>query len=121
MSGYLAFLFFILLMLAVPPAVNKKSWSCFIGAMILSFFVVVLPLFIFFFSAFLVPDWKGGCTHGWLDCFHMGKFALAPLALVATAALYSVEVLQVPNRMEKWIVLGIFSGAIISTVCLVFG
>lgn len=121
MNLFFAVLVLILLALAVPPAVGKKSWLWFFVALVLSFAVVVLPLFVFFVSAFLIPDWKGACAHGWLDCFILGKLALAPLALVATAALYSVEVLRVKNRTKAWIVLGIFIGAIVSVICLVFG
>jgi len=116
----LLILLLILTALAAPPAVKKKSWAWFFGAFVLSFFVVLLPLFMFFISEFGTPEWKGGCAYGWLDCFYSGKLALAPLVLWATAALYAVEVLQVSKRTKKWIVLGIFSGAIISVVCLVF-
>lgn len=111
----------VLLALALPPALKRKSWLRFFVALVLSFAVVVLPLFVFLASAFLVPDWKGGCNHGWLDCFIMGKLALSPVALFATAALYSVEVLRVENPTKKWIVLGIFSGAVVAVVCLVYG
>jgi hypothetical protein len=109
------------MILALPPALKKNSLATFFIASVLSFLIVVLPLFFFFVSAFLSPEWKGACTHGWLDCFVTGKTALAPLAFWATAALYSVEVLRVKNRTEAWIVLGIFSGAVISVVCLMFG
>ena len=111
----------ILLALALPPAVKRKSWRWLLAALILSFIGVVLPLFIFFFSAFLSPESKSDCGHGWLDCFMLGKLALTPLVLVATAALYSVEILKVNDRTARWLVMGIFLGAIISTVCLVFG
>jgi hypothetical protein len=111
----------ILIALAAPPAVERKSWLYFIFALVLSFAIVVLPLFVFFFSGFLLPDWKGDCPHGWLDCFMAGKIALAPLALVATAALYSVEVLKIQKRAEKWIVLSIFSGAVVAVTCLLIG
>lgn len=107
--------------LAAHAALRRKSWLWFFAALILTFGIVVLPLFVFFMSGFLKPDWKGGCQYGWLDCFFVGKFTLTPLVLWATAALYSVVVLRVEKRTRAWIVLGIFLGAIISSVCLVHG
>lgn len=111
----------LLLALALPVVVVDRSWRRFISALLLSFLVVVLPLFTFFASCFLVPDWKGACKHGAWDCFFMGKLALTPLALMATAALYAVEVLRVEKPTEKWIVLGIFLGAVISVGCFLLG
>ena len=109
------------LALAIPPAVKKKSWLWFFAALFLSFAVVLLPLFIFIFSAFLTPEAKDECRHGWLDCFMEGKLALLPLALYAAGSLYAVEVLRVPNRARPPIVFGLWSGAIISGGCLVYG
>ncbi|HTR42642.1 MAG TPA: DUF6688 family protein, partial [Pseudomonadales bacterium] len=111
----------IFLALALPPAVIAKSWIRFFIALILSFVGVVLPLFIFGFSSFLEPEWKGACGYGWLDCFITGKLALTPLVLLATAALYALEILRVANRTARWIVVGIFLGAIVSSICFVFG
>lgn len=111
----------ILLGLALPPALAERSWKRFFIALLISVVVVVLPLLVFGFSAFLVPEWKGGCRHGWLDCFHVGKLALTPLVLVATAALYALEVLHVEHRTQPWIVRGISLGALVSTACSVFG
>ena len=125
MSGFLLILIGILSVLAFPPAMKKKSWHQFFIALILSFILsfagVLLPLFVFFLSSIMVPDWKGDCTYGWLDCFIMGKLALAPLVLLATAALYALEILRVENRTARWIVIGIFLGAIVSCICFVFG
>jgi hypothetical protein len=111
----------VLLGLALPPALHERSWKRFFIAFILSFVGIILPLFIFVMSAFLVPDWKGACRQGWLDCFHMGKLALLPLVLWASAAWYRVEIYRTPNRLQTWIVLGMAMGAIVSTVCLVIG
>ena len=111
----------ILVVLAVPPALKKRSWLWFFIALVLSFAGVVLPLFIFLFSIFMTPEWKGACNYGWVDCFIEGKLALLPLVLWATAALYAVEILRVENCARRWIVLGIFLGAIIAAVCFVFG
>jgi len=107
--------------LALPPALKRKSWKTFFSALVLLFPGVMLPLFVFLFSAFLVPEWKGGCRHGWLDCFHLGKLALTPLVLWATVALYALDIYRVANRTRPWIVLGIFLGALVAAVCLVFG
>jgi len=92
------------MLLALRPAVQEKSVGRFFIALIISFLVVVLPLFFFFLSSLLIPSWKGECSHGWLDCLIVGKVALAPLALVASAALYAVEVLRVKNRTRQAIV-----------------
>ena len=114
-------LFLILLALAWPVALAEKSWLRLLVAMVLSFLVVVLPLFFFFLSSFRVPEWKGACLHGWLDCFIVGKLALTPFVLVATAALYNKDVLRVKTSTARWTTVGIFLGAIVSMVCLVFG
>ncbi|HEY3760820.1 MAG TPA: DUF6688 family protein [Verrucomicrobiae bacterium] len=103
------------------PALKRKSWCQFFIAVISSFLVVLLPLFVFFLSSLMGPDWKGDCTYGWLNCFIVGKLALTPLVLLATAALYSLEILRVENRAARWIVVGIFLGAIVSSVCFGFG
>ena len=111
----------ILVVLALQPALKERSWARFLIALALSALVVVLPLLVFGLSAFLVPEWKGGCRYGWLDCFHMGKLALTPLVLVATSALYAVEVLRVEDRSQAWILRAILLGALVSVVCFVFG
>lgn len=106
---------------ALPPALREKSWKRFGIALVLSVVGLILPVFVFMASAFLVPDWKGGCHHGWLDCFHSGKLVLLPFVLWASSALYAVEVLRVQNRIRPWIVFGISLGALVSGVCLLFG
>jgi hypothetical protein len=121
MNPFLIVLLLILTALALPPALKKKSWLWFFMALVLSFVGVVLPLFVFFFSSFMTPEWKGACTHGWLDCFIVGKLALTPFVLVATAAWYRVEILHTAKTTERWVVVGMFLGAIVATVCCVFG
>jgi hypothetical protein len=111
----------ILSALALPPAVKEKSWSRFFIALILSFAGVVLPLFVFLFSSFMEPEWKGECTYGWLNCFIVGKLALTPFVLLATAALYALEILRVEKCTARWIVVGILLGAIVASICFVFG
>jgi hypothetical protein len=121
MSAFWIILIGILSALALPPAVKEKSWCRFFIALILSFAGVVLPLFVFLFSSFMEPEWKGACACGWLGCFIMGKLALVPLVLLATAALYALEILRVEKRIRRWIVVGIFLGAIVASICFVFG
>jgi hypothetical protein len=111
----------ILCLLALPPALKEKSGRRFFIALILSFVGIVLPLFVFLFSFILKPEWKGACVHGWLDCFIAGQLALTPVVLLATAALYALEILRVENRTARWIVVGIFLGAIVSSICFVYG
>lgn len=111
----------ILSVLAAPATLKEKSWRRFLIALVLSFVGVVLPLFIFVFGSLMEPEWKGACAHGWLDCFIVAKLALTPLVLLATAALYALEIIRVKNRTARWIVVGTFLGAIVASVCFVFG
>jgi hypothetical protein len=118
----------ILILILIPallalPVAAQKSWLRYLAATFICLTGVELPLIVYFASGFLTPDWKGDCPHGWVDCFILGKLALAPLVLLATAALYHLEILrgqrqQSPGRL---LVCAVFLGAITSTVCLVFG
>lgn len=110
-----------LVALAVPPAVNENSWRRFGIALALCFVGVMLPVLVFLLSAFLTPEWKGACKRGWLDCFHLGKLALAPLVLWATAAWYAVEVLRVKERTGPLLVTGLWNGTIVAGACFAFG
>jgi len=110
----------ILIGLTSPTAWGKRSVKRFAVATVVAVFGVVLPLFVFFFSAFLVPDWKGGCDHGWIDCFYLGKLALTPLVLWATGALYVLEN-RLAQSVNRLIVLGLFTGAMVASACFVFG
>ncbi len=107
--------------LAAPAALREKSWRRFFIGFGLVFVIVMVPLFVYLLSCALVPEWKGACPHGWLDCFHLGKLALAPLVLWATAALVAVEVWRVQNKTRLWIVLGLLTGALVSGGCLGIG
>ncbi len=118
---FLAFFLLVTAALAVPRAAKKKSWGSFLIALVLSFFGVTLPLFVFFLSSFMTPDWKGACHFGWLDCFITAKLALTPLVLWATGSLYALEILRAEQRTERGLVIGIFFGAVIATICFVFG
>ncbi len=106
---------------AIPAAWKSNSWRRWLFASVMSFFVVIAPLIVFVLSAFMEPEWKGACHFGWLDCFIVGKLALTPLVLWGVAALYRTDVMRKIEPLKTWVVLGIFSGAIVSTVCLIFG
>jgi hypothetical protein len=121
MTPYWIILFLILFALAMPVWFGKGFWPHVPLAMVMSFFVVVLPLFVFAFSSFMVPEWKGACRYGWVDCFIVGKLAFSPFVLVATAALYRLEVLREKNVGDKWFVGGIYLGAMVAVTCAVFG
>jgi len=125
MFPFFSILFLILTALALPAALGAKSWPRFFlrffVALVLSFFGVVLPLYVFFFSSFMAPGWKGACNFGWVDCFIVGKLALTPFVLMATAALYKVDVLRPSSGTERWVVVSVFLGTLVAVICLVFG
>lgn len=109
------------LLLALPAAVRDRSWSAFGLALIQSLGGIVLPLWAFIGAVFLVPDWKGACRLGAVDCFHVGKLALLPLVLWAMAAFYRVTVRPAQRPHRAWVRLGLCHGAFISAVCLAHG
>lgn len=80
-----------------------------------------MPGFAFFSSALLVPEWKGWCRYGWIDCFHLGKLALSPLVLWAVAAFWTFEIWDSRPHPRPWIVLGFCFGSLVSTICLAHG
>ena len=84
-------------------------------------FGILLPPFIFLASFILLPDWKGDCRFGALDCFILGKTALTPVVFFATAALYKVEILGTAKPEHRWVVLGLFLGSVVSGICFLFG
>jgi len=121
MPAFLFGAFFIVGVLALPPTIRDKSWRTFLVAAGKAAMATALPLFAFVMSALFVPEWKGACRFGWVDCFHSGKFALSPLVLWAAAALYAVEVWGAKRPHHWWIVLGVYLGATISVVCFIHG
>ena len=108
------------LVLALPAAVKEKFGIRWLIAWIATLAGVVLPLFLFFFTSLCEPEWKGACVHGWVDCFCVGKLALVPVAIFATIALYTVEVLRVKDRTQTWIVVGMLQGMVLAFVCCGF-
>ena len=123
MTWPLIILLLILLALATPEGIARQSWRSLLLAMALSFVTVVLPLFVYFVSSFMILDlrWKGACRFGWLDCVILTKLAFTPFVLVATAALYRLEVRRDKNLNDRWLVLGIYVGAVVSVACAGFG
>lgn len=123
MNWHLIILVLILLALATPEGIARHSWRRLFEAMAMSFAVVVLPLFVYFLSSFMILDlrWKGACRFGWLDCVILSKLAFTPFVLVATAALYRIEVLREKNLNDRWQVIGIYVGALVSVACAIFG
>lgn len=109
------------LLLALPVLYRDRNARSFFCAWLLAALGIGLPLLGFFGASLFVPDWKGACRFGWVDCFHQGKLMLLPLTLWAMAAFYALQVWRVQNPHRRWIVLGMFMGAVISTVCLVHG
>ena len=123
MSWTLFLLLLVLLALALPDRIARGSWRGLLTTMAMCFIVVVLPLFVFFVSSFLVYDlnWRGACRFGWLDCCIASKLVFAPFVLAATYALYRLEVLRENIVTDRWLVLAIFVGAIVATACAIFG
>jgi hypothetical protein len=103
---------------ALPPAIMRRSVRSFFGAALLSLFGIVLPFLSFISDFLMVPDWKGGCKYGWVDCFHVGKLALVPLVLWACTAFYRAQILYSLKKYQASDVLGLFIGMVVSGVCL---
>ena len=99
----------------------KKSFRRLFAVLLLAFVGIFLPLLTFFLSSLMDLDSKAACRHGWLDCFILGKLALTPGVLWAVVAWTKVEIYRVKDRTKPWIVLGYFTGALISTVCTIVG
>ncbi|MCD4654779.1 hypothetical protein K8T06_12705 [bacterium] len=120
MTIYLYLAGIILVFLVLLPAVGTKSWKRSIEAIILSFVGILVPLFIFVSTTCLVPECKGECHNGWIDCFIVGKVMLTPLLLWSCAAFYVAQIVRPQERFKTWVALGLFTGAIVSIICLVF-
>jgi hypothetical protein len=121
MNHPLLFFGFIGLLLALPTLLVEKSLKRLALAFLATTFGILLPLIVFFFSAFLVPEWKGACAHGWWDCFHLGKLALTPFVLWATIALYLVEVCQIRPPKPGSLTIALFLGGVVAGGCFLYG
>ncbi len=111
----------IIIIMALPSAILEKSPKRFAYSIISSFAGILLPLFVFFVNNVLGPEWKGACRYGWLDCFSFGMLALTPLVLWACAAFYKYQILRLSGPPRWWVVLGLFSSVVVSSVCFVIG
>lgn len=109
------------LLLALPSLLVECSVKRFTLAFLASTFGIIAPLLVFFFSAFLTPEWKGGCPHGWLDCFHLGKLALAPVVLWALISFYVVEICRPTAPLARDFVMGLFLGCVVAGGCFLYG
>jgi hypothetical protein len=121
MNHPLLFFGFIGLLLALPTLLVEKSFKRLALAFLATTFGILLPLMVFFFSAFLVPEWKGACQHGWWDCFHLGKLALTAFVLWATIALYLVEVCQIRPPKSGALTSALFLGSVVAASCFLYG
>lgn len=110
-----------ILLLAIPPAIKTKSWKSIFRSLLWVSFGIVVPVGWFLLSTGLLAEWKGGCRFGAWDCFVVGKLWLSPLVLWALAALYVRVIWKAENPTQRWIVLGYWTGAVVSTICLIHG
>jgi hypothetical protein len=106
--------------LAMPSGIRETSWERFVAAAGLVIAGLLVPVAVFLLSTFLVPEWKGACQHGWIDCFFGGKLALSPLVLWACCSFYSVEILRIERPVPVRIIMGLWTGAVIAAVSLVY-
>jgi hypothetical protein len=111
----------VILGLSIPPALKAKSWKRFFSSATLVILGIVIPLIMFILSGFVVPEWKGGCRFGWLDCFAIGKYAVTPLVIWGCAGFYVVQVLRPDPPYRTWVTLGMLHGAATSGACFVIG
>ena len=111
---YVGLFFFVLTVAFAWPGYRRQSIA---GATLKAFLVVVLPLTLFLLSLMLGPECKAAAPYGAVNSYQSGKIMLLPIALWATAGLYSVEILRrVPPR--RWAAGGLVSGAVMSVVTL---
>src|SRR4051794_30808206 len=87
--------------MAAAAAKGKPSLPFFAFRFVLCLAAIVVPIAVFLLSALMVPEWKGDCRHGWIDCFFAGKLALTPLVFWAAWALYHFQVTEAPGPLTK--------------------
>ncbi len=109
----------VVLILWMVAALRSKEAERARRPAVMSIFGVVVPFLVFIASSLLLPQWKGECRFGWLDCFHTGKLALTPLVLWACAAFVKYIKYEPEEPIPVWVVLGLFIGALVSSVCTV--
>lgn len=124
MIAFLAIAILPVLLIALvtaPALTGVTTWKQAGRALCVSAFGVVLPVLGFAWSAIHVPDWKGGCRLGWVDCFHLGKLALSPLLLWGVCTLHVVEIGEIKTPIGAGVILGLMSGWVVSSVTLIHG
>ena len=109
------------LLLALPSLLVECSLKRLTLAFLASTFGIIVPVLVFLFSAFLTPEWKGGCPHGWLDCFHLGKLALAPVVLWSLISFYVAEICRPAPPLARDFVMGLFLGSVVAGGCFLYG
>ncbi|MGC3958764.1 MAG: hypothetical protein QM813_12740 [Verrucomicrobiota bacterium] len=109
------------LLLALPSLLVECSLKRLTLAFLASVFGILVPLLVFLLSAFLTPEWKGDCPHGWLDCFHLGKLALAPVVLWALISFYVAEICRPTRPLARDLVMGLFLGCAVAGACFAYG
>ncbi len=109
------------LALALPSLLLERSLKRFTCAFLAAVFGILVPLMVFLFSAALTPEWKGNCPHGWLDCFHLGKLALAPVVLWAVISFYVREIWRPTGPLAREYVMGLFLGCGVAVGCFGYG
>jgi hypothetical protein len=109
------------LLLALPSLLVESSLKRLTLAFLAVTFGIVVPLLVFFFSAFLTPEWKGGCPHGWLDCFNLGKLTLSPVVLWAVISFYAVEICRPTPPLARDFIMGLFLGCVVAGGCFLYG
>lgn len=121
------FVLYVFCLLLSLPALKRdcevsvvSSLFNYLFASLKSLFGILIPLIAFGLSVLFTPEWTGAVKNGWIDCFFIGKLALIPLVLWATASLYFVEVIGV-IIYETWVILGLFMGLLVSAACLIHG
>jgi hypothetical protein len=83
--------------------------------------IVLIPLFIYLVSTIMSPESKSEAKLGAFDLFILTKIYLAPFILWAIAALYTTEVVHPKNVDRYWIMLGLFSGLVLSITMSIYG
>lgn len=107
--------------LALPSLLGECSAKRLALAFLAAIFGIIVPALVFGFSAFLTPEWKGGCPHGWWDCFHLGKLALAPVVVWSLISFYVVEICRPTPPLARDFVLGLFLGCMVAGGCFLYG
>lgn len=101
-------------LLAVAPAIQRRSWLALIGASWRVVLAMLLPLAAFIVTCADEPSWKGASRGGWIGCFDAAKLVLLPLVAWSLACVYALEIWRVEQRAKSWLVLGCSQGAVVS-------